>query len=98
MDRPGPPAFPAGAEPARGGYLLIPEAEQRFGADDHAAAYATAGEVDALAARLGDPDLAAIGVHLQGRARIRQGRVDEGLALLDEALVEVSSAARPRRR
>ncbi len=35
---------------------------------------------------LGDADLAAIGMQLQGRALIGQGRIDEGLALLDEAM------------
>ncbi|GIF74945.1 helix-turn-helix domain-containing protein [Asanoa siamensis] len=84
-------APPGATPPAEVGYLLIPEAERRFGAGDPAAAFATATEVAAFGGRLGDPDLTAIAVHIQGRARIRQGRVVEGLALLDEALVEVSS-------
>ncbi|MEV0719444.1 LuxR C-terminal-related transcriptional regulator [Asanoa sp. NPDC050611] len=78
---------PPEAAPAERGYLLIPEAEQRFGAGDPDGAFATAAEIDPR----GDPDLAAIALHIQGRARIRQARVAEGLAMLDEALVEVSS-------
>ena len=41
--------------------------------------------------RFGDADLLALAVHEQGHALIRQGRVDEGLALLDEAMVAVTA-------
>ena len=34
----------------------------------------------------GDADLAAVAMQIQGRALIAQGRIDEGLALLDEAM------------
>jgi ATP/maltotriose-dependent transcriptional regulator MalT len=37
----------------------------------------------------GDADLTAIGMQLQGRALLAQGRIDEGLALLDEAMTAV---------
>ena len=75
------------------GFLLIPEAERQIGEADFAGAFTTAGRVAELAGRLGDCDLVAIAAHLQGRARIKQGRVVEGLALLDEALVEVTAGA-----
>jgi DNA-binding CsgD family transcriptional regulator len=75
------------------GFLLVPEAERQFGGGDFAGAFRTAGRAAALAGRLGDRDLVAIAAHIQGRARIRQGRVVDGLALLDEALVEVTSGA-----
>jgi DNA-binding CsgD family transcriptional regulator len=39
-----------------------------------------------VARRHGDPDLAAVGMQLQGRAQIAQGKIDQGLALLDEAM------------
>ncbi len=39
--------------------------------------------------RLRDPDLMAMGVHLEGLALIAGGRVAEGLALLDEAMTSV---------
>jgi DNA-binding CsgD family transcriptional regulator len=78
-------------ECAEVGFLLIPEAERQLGEGDCAGAFATAGRVAALAERLGDYDLIAIAAHIQGRVRIRESRVVEGLALLDEALVEVAA-------
>jgi DNA-binding CsgD family transcriptional regulator len=39
--------------------------------------------------RFGDPDLIAMGVHLQGLVLISGGRVHEGMALLDEAMTSV---------
>jgi ATP/maltotriose-dependent transcriptional regulator MalT len=75
------------------GYLMVPDAQRHFGEGDHDTAFTTAGRAAALAERIGDHDLVAITVHIQGRVRIRQGRVVEGLALLDEALVEVTAGA-----
>ena len=46
-----------------------------------------------FAERFGDPDLAAIALHVQGMARIKQGSIDEGLRLLDEAMVGVTADA-----
>jgi len=69
------------------GYLLLPEADRQLAAGDCAAAYETA----ARALHPGDRDLAAAVAQLQGRARILQARVDEGLALLDEAMITVTS-------
>ena len=44
-----------------------------------------------LAALLGDADLEALGLHDRGRVLIAMGRVDEGLDLLDEAVVAAIS-------
>ena len=74
-------------------YLLIPDAERQFGEGEHDGVFATASRIVELGARIGDRDLVAIAVHLQGRARIKQGRPVDGLALLDEALVEVTAGA-----
>lgn len=41
--------------------------------------------------RFGEPDLVAIGMVCQGRMLIYQGKVPEGLALLDEAMVSVAA-------
>ena len=71
------------------GYLLIPEAEHQFGDGDFAGAFATAGRVVELGNECGDQDLVTTATHIQGRARIRAGRIGEGLALLDEAMVRV---------
>ena len=76
---------------AEQGYLLLPQAERQFGAGDHAAAFATAATAVELGVGCGDRDLVSLAAHIQGRARIRQGRVEEGLALLDEALLAVSA-------
>lgn len=43
--------------------------------------------------RLGDPDLEALGLQDKGRVLIAAGRVDEGMALLDEAVVAAMSGA-----
>lgn len=40
-----------------------------------------------LAARLGNVDVEALGIHDKGRVLVAMGRVEEGLALLDEAIV-----------
>jgi DNA-binding CsgD family transcriptional regulator len=41
--------------------------------------------------RFGDADLASLALHEQGSVLIRRGRVAEGLALLDEAMVAVTA-------
>jgi DNA-binding CsgD family transcriptional regulator len=75
---------------AERGYLLLPVAEQHLSAHDDDAAYAAAAEAAAIAQRFGEPDLMAIARHQQGRARLQQGHVQEGLALLDEVMVAVT--------
>ncbi len=82
-----------GADCAELGYLLIPAAERQFGEGEFDGAFATASRMVELAGKIGDRDLVAIAAHIQGRARIKQGRVVDGLALLDEALVEVTTGA-----
>jgi DNA-binding CsgD family transcriptional regulator len=58
---------------------------------DYEAGAATVGDAAAIAQRFGDRDLFAIAVHAQGTMLVRGGRVVEGLALLDEAMVAVTS-------
>jgi len=73
------------------GYLMVPVAEHHLGTGDSEAAYA-AGESGAeIGERFGDGDLVAMARHQQGRARLQQGRLKEGLALLDETMVLVVS-------
>jgi DNA-binding CsgD family transcriptional regulator len=81
----------AGGEHVERGYLLIPMAYQRLQGGDASGAFAAAGEAVALGERFEDADLLALALHLQGHARLREGRVDEGLALLDEAMVSVTA-------
>jgi DNA-binding CsgD family transcriptional regulator len=73
------------------GYLLVPEAERRLGESDFAGAFIIAGQAGELGERCADRDLVTIAEHIQGRARIREGRVEEGVALLDEAMVAVTA-------
>jgi DNA-binding CsgD family transcriptional regulator len=73
------------------GYLLLPEAERQINEGDYTAAFATAAATIELGVRCGDRDLVAMAQDIQGRAQIKQGRVEEGLALLDEAMVGVTA-------
>ena len=46
-----------------------------------------------ISERLGDPDLEALGLQDKGRVLIAAGQVEEGMALLDEAVVAAMSGA-----
>jgi DNA-binding CsgD family transcriptional regulator len=74
-----------------GGYLLLPLVFEQEGSGDLEAAAATAAEAAAIGERFGDPDLFALAAHEQGHILIRLGRLREGLALLDEAMVAVTA-------
>ena len=80
-----------GRECVEQGYLLMPVALQNEAAGDYAAVYATAAEAAAIGERYGDPDLFSLAVHTQGLALIRQERVADGLALLDEAMLAATA-------
>ena len=71
------------------GYLLIPSAVQRLAQGDPAAGDSLFNQAAAIARRYGDRDLACKAGQGRGRALIRLGRVREGVALLDEAMVAV---------
>lgn len=75
------------------GYLLLPAIEQHLDAGKYEAADAMAANAAAIGSRFGDADLIAIARHLRGRAFIRQGRVETGLALLDETMLAVTAGA-----
>jgi DNA-binding CsgD family transcriptional regulator len=78
----------AGVECVEQGYLMTPgllmDAE-----DDLDAAFHQAVVLAEIGERFRDTDLIAFALHAQGRVRIRQGRVAQGMALLDEAMVGV---------
>ncbi|HZK51229.1 MAG TPA: helix-turn-helix transcriptional regulator, partial [Actinomycetota bacterium] len=76
-------------ESAEQGLLLLPDAVLAAAAGDYASAEAGAARAAEIGARLGDADLLALALHFQGRALVKEGRVREGLALLDEAMVAV---------
>jgi DNA-binding CsgD family transcriptional regulator len=73
------------------GYLLVPVMVQQAVAGDFDAAHATAVAAARIGERFADADLVALAVHHQGGVLIRQGRVEEGLGLLDEAMVAVKT-------
>lgn len=74
---------------AEHGLLLLPAAVQASAVGDYATAQGSAARAAEIGARFGDADLLALALHFQGRALVLQGRVREGLALLDEAMVAV---------
>jgi DNA-binding NarL/FixJ family response regulator len=80
----------AGIDCAERGYLRLAEARQALERD---ATAATAGceEAIAIGERFGDSDLVALARNLQGHILLGQERFEDGLALLDEAMVAVSS-------
>jgi ATP/maltotriose-dependent transcriptional regulator MalT len=73
------------------GYLLIHEFFQHLFRGDFARAAETAARVVQTGRRFQDADLVAQGLNCQGRIMIYSGRVREGLALLDEAMVGISA-------
>ncbi|ADB50353.1 helix-turn-helix transcriptional regulator [Conexibacter woesei] len=73
------------------GYLLLPVVIRHAAAGEDAAAHAAAADAAATAERSGDADLLALAVHEQGLALARQGHVEQGLGLLDEAMVAVTA-------
>jgi DNA-binding CsgD family transcriptional regulator len=73
------------------GYLLLPVAIRRVVEGDAAAAYSTFTQAGEIGDRFHDNDLVAAACHGRGRALIRLGRIGEGAALLDEAMVAVTA-------
>ena len=73
------------------GYLLMPLAFQHEAAGDFESGAAVAAEAAAMAERFGHADGFALATHAQGAMLIKAGRVREGLALLDEAMVGVTA-------
>jgi DNA-binding CsgD family transcriptional regulator len=71
------------------GYLLIPSAIQRIVQGDPAAGHAAFTQAAEIARRFGDRDLVSLACVGRGRALIRLGKLAEGVALLDEAMVAV---------
>ncbi|MGH3023310.1 MAG: LuxR C-terminal-related transcriptional regulator [Gaiellaceae bacterium] len=73
------------------GYMLFPLVLQHEEAGDLAAACDVLGEAARIGQRFGDADLFALAMHLRGQYLIVLGRVQEGLGLLDEAMVAVTT-------
>jgi DNA-binding CsgD family transcriptional regulator len=73
------------------GFLLLPLMFEHEAAGDHEAAIAVGADAVAIGERFGDADLFALAAQDQGTLLIKQGRIAEGLALLDEAMVAVTA-------
>ena len=80
-----------GKDCAERGYLLIPVLLEHVLRGDRQAAHDTAAEAAAIGERCGDPDLVALAAQEQSHALIRQGRTEDGLLLLDETMLAVTS-------
>src|SRR5688500_2181595 len=76
---------------AEHGYLLLNIVNRRIASGEADAPLPAASRAAAIGERLAAPDLTALARHLEGRVLIQQGRLPEGLALLDEAMVAVTA-------
>ena len=74
------------------GYLLLPTVQRALAAGDHDGALVAATAAADLGDRFRDADLTAFARCLQGKVLLRQGHVEGGLALLDEAMVAVTTS------
>lgn len=80
-----------GLECAERGYLLLPMAIQKVGAGNYAGGHEIFGQAVAIGERFRDRDLVILARHGQGRSLVALGRVAEGIALLDEVMVGVTT-------
>jgi DNA-binding CsgD family transcriptional regulator len=80
-----------GGERVEGGYLLIPTLFEHSAKGDFAAVHSTAAEIARIGERFGDPDLVALALMAQGETLVRQGRTDQGLLLVDETMIAVTT-------
>jgi DNA-binding CsgD family transcriptional regulator/tetratricopeptide (TPR) repeat protein len=80
----------AEVEGAEHGYPLYLQTARLMGTDLDAAVD-SAQRMQDLGRRFGDDTLVALGMFFEGRARVKQARVREGLALLDEAMLAALS-------
>ncbi|KAB1139582.1 tetratricopeptide repeat protein [Streptomyces luteolifulvus] len=76
---------------AEEGYLRIPMALQALDRGDPEAARRSCVEITEIADRFDDADLRALGTLGQGQALVAQGRAAQGVAMLDEAMVAVTT-------
>jgi DNA-binding CsgD family transcriptional regulator/tetratricopeptide (TPR) repeat protein len=78
-----------GRDTVERGYLLLPRIFEQEAAGDFEGSAATSAEAAAIGERFDDPDLFSVAAHGQGSVLIGLGRIREGLALLDVAMVAV---------
>jgi DNA-binding CsgD family transcriptional regulator len=73
------------------GYLELPKVRMAFAAGNYAEAFEAATRAVELGERFDDLDLCVFARNLQGRILIRQGALDAGLKLHDEAMLAVTA-------
>jgi ATP/maltotriose-dependent transcriptional regulator MalT len=73
------------------GYVLFHHMFGHINGGEFGPAFELAQRVDEYGRRFGEPDLLALGLHSQGRILFYSGKVPEGLALLDEAMVGLAA-------
>lgn len=73
------------------GYLLVPSGLQGLATGDAVAALAAFEQAIEIGTRFADPDLTAFGLLGRGQSLVRFGKTVEGVALLDEVMVEVTT-------
>jgi DNA-binding NarL/FixJ family response regulator len=73
------------------GYLLLPEAQRLLSAGEFAGAHECAARAARIGERFAEADLVAFARNLQGRARFGEGRIEAGLALMDEVMVAATA-------
>jgi DNA-binding CsgD family transcriptional regulator len=79
--------------PGEYGWLLIPRAHACIGRGDFATAEGLLHRAAELGIGRGDVDLVTIATTMRGRASLKLGALDDGLALLDEAMVRILTRA-----
>jgi DNA-binding CsgD family transcriptional regulator len=80
-----------GEECAETGYLLVLPIRKQLMSGDFASAAETAARAAAIGKRFSEPDLVALSRHLEGRALVQAGRVEDGMALFDETMLAATS-------
>jgi len=80
-----------GSDCAEIGLLLVPVGLRALRRGDPASALETFGQVEEIGERLGDPDVLAFGRLGRGQALIALEEVPQGVSLLDEAMVAVTT-------
>ena len=73
------------------GYIVLPAGYRAFQEGDAVTAHAAFVQAATFGERFNDKDLVALAIQGQGRALIRQGKISQGVALLDEAMIAVTA-------
>jgi DNA-binding CsgD family transcriptional regulator len=76
---------------AERGYVLLGDMLRHLVKGDAAGALEAASEVAEIGERFGEPDLVALGMMERGHALVRLGHSEDGLRLIDETMVSVTT-------